>query len=181
MSLIENLEKDNWEEFLRPMFAYTLDVLKNDRFRSVGSAVDDLRAGLARGGVSRVKEHLNHQMTQLRFPADKQAAVLACVDQLAEENRLRLLDLAAGGVINMPRQELLAAYGMDQTQYDDWVSRTLAGERPFEDWMYAHGHSYKDIVEVYRVIDWWLQGHGLISSPGKMPPPRPPAAPATDP
>ncbi len=35
MSLIENLDKDHWGKFLRPMFGYTLDVLKNDRFRSV--------------------------------------------------------------------------------------------------------------------------------------------------
>ena len=47
MALIENLDKGDWREFLGSMFGYTLDVLQNDRHRSVGSAVDDLRAWLA--------------------------------------------------------------------------------------------------------------------------------------
>ena len=50
MALIEHLECDGWEAFLRDMFRYTLDVLENDRFGSVGSSVDDLRSWLARGG-----------------------------------------------------------------------------------------------------------------------------------
>ena len=44
MALIEHLEQDNWQDFLRGSFEYTLEVLKNDRFRSVGSSVDDLRS-----------------------------------------------------------------------------------------------------------------------------------------
>lgn len=55
MALIENLERDNWQEFFRGAFEYTLYILENDRFRSVGSSVDDLRSWLAGGGVSRVK------------------------------------------------------------------------------------------------------------------------------
>ncbi len=43
MALIENLEREGWEEFLRNCFQYTLQVLREDRFRSVGSSVDDLR------------------------------------------------------------------------------------------------------------------------------------------
>lgn len=184
MALIENLERSDWQEFFRQMFDYTLDVLKNDRFRSVSSSVDDLRSWLARGGVSRVKEHLDNQMKQLRFPADKQADVLAFVDQLARENRHRLLALTSQGIIPATQQEWLAASGLTNIRFDDLLSRILAGERPFEDWMYAHGRSYEEIVEVYRVIDQWLMQHGVIPSPGALPPPRasvtPSATPETD-
>ena len=31
MALIEHLEREGWEEFLRDMFRYTLYVLENDR------------------------------------------------------------------------------------------------------------------------------------------------------
>ena len=42
MALIEHLERDGWEEFFRGSFRYALDVMKHDRFRSVGSSADDL-------------------------------------------------------------------------------------------------------------------------------------------
>ena len=51
MALIEHLENTGWEEFLRDCFRYALEVLKNDRFRSVGSSVDDLRSWLLRAGL----------------------------------------------------------------------------------------------------------------------------------
>lgn len=105
MALIENLERDNWQEFLRMTFDYTLDVLKNDRFRSVSSSVDDLRAWLARGGVSRAKLQLTREMNGRRFPPDKQAAVLEFVDQLEREYRPRLLALSAEGIIEAMQQE----------------------------------------------------------------------------
>jgi len=62
MSLIEHLETDGWKEILRRNFEYAVEVLKNDRFRTVSSSVDDLRSWLTAGGVSRVREHLNNQM-----------------------------------------------------------------------------------------------------------------------
>jgi len=172
MALIENLDKGNWREFLGSMFDYTLDVLKNDRFRSVGSSVDDLRAWLARGGIRRVKEHLADQMKQRRYPEDKQADILAFVDQLAEEHRPRLIELAARGIIPEASRDWLAACGITQAWLDDWVARVRAGERPFDDWMYAHGHSYEDIVEVYSVIDDFLVRHGILSAPPPLPPRR---------
>ena len=58
MALIEHLERDDWQEFLRDTFAYTLDVLKHDRFRHIGSAADDLRGWLTAGGIPKVKERL---------------------------------------------------------------------------------------------------------------------------
>ena len=46
MSLIEHLERPDWQDFLRGTFDYTLTVLKDDPFRVVGSAADDLRSWL---------------------------------------------------------------------------------------------------------------------------------------
>jgi hypothetical protein len=74
MALIEHLERDDWENFLRQSFAYTLEVLKNDRFRPVGSAVDDLRSWLVAGGIRGVQERLNYQMEMRRFPPVRQTA-----------------------------------------------------------------------------------------------------------
>lgn len=49
MSLIEHLDQDHGEEFLRSTFEYVLYVLENDRYGFVGSGASDLRAWLARG------------------------------------------------------------------------------------------------------------------------------------
>ncbi len=51
MSLIENLDRPSWREFLAGTFATTLNVLEQDRYRLVGSSVDDLRAWLCAGGL----------------------------------------------------------------------------------------------------------------------------------
>ena len=75
MALIENLEHEGWEKFLRDSFRYALEVLKNDRFRSVGSSVDDLKSWLTAGGVARVSEHLNKQMEMRRFPLSRKSAI----------------------------------------------------------------------------------------------------------
>ena len=92
MALIEHLERDRWEEFFRGVFRYALEVMKHDRFRSVGSSADDLRSWLARGGVARVGEHLDTQMEMRRFSPSRRAAVSACLEQLVRENRRALLD-----------------------------------------------------------------------------------------
>ncbi|MGH9832633.1 MAG: hypothetical protein ACRD9Y_06420 [Blastocatellia bacterium] len=180
MALIENLDKGDWREFLGSRFDYTLDVLKNDRFRSVGSAVDDLRSWLARGGVSRVKHHLGNQMEQLRYPADKQADVLACVDQLARQHRLRLFDLIAQGVIRAPQEEWLAACDLTKARFDDSLSRLLAGERPFDDWMHAHGHSAEEIAALNRIIDEWITARRILGALPPLPPRRSSAPPVAD-
>ena len=164
MALIEHLEQDNWQDFLRRSFEYTLDVLKNDRFRSVGSSVDDLRSWLARGGIKRVKEHLNNQMDMRRFSSTRKAAVNAFLEQLVQENRRQLLDLMTEGILPPTQEEWLSACGLSELQFEDLLNRILAGERPFEDWMHAHGHSDKEIAEVYRLIDQWLMQKGIIPS-----------------
>ncbi len=164
MALIEHLEQDNWQDFLRRSFEYTLDVLKNDRFRSVGSSVDDLRSWLARGGIKRVKEHLNNQMDMRCFSPTRKAAVNAFLEQLVRENRRQLLDLMTEGLLPPTKEEWLSACGLSELQFEDLLNRILAGERPFEDWMHAHSHSDKEIAEVYRLIDQWLMQKGIIPS-----------------
>jgi hypothetical protein len=169
MALIEHMERNNWDELLRNFFEYTLEVLKHDPFRSVGSSVDDLRSWLGAGGVGRVKAHLTDQMTGLRYPPAKIAAVNAFVDQLAHEHRYQLLDLMAHGIIPAPQTDWPLADSVTDLDFTDLLSRILAGERPFEEWMHAHGHSDAEIAEVYRVIDAWLIRQGIIPPPGTNP------------
>lgn len=165
MALIEHLERDNWREFLRDTFKYTLDVLKNDRFRSVGSAADDLRSWLAAGGLPRVKEHLNRQMEMRRFSEAYRAEVHQFLEQLARENRGLLLELTVKGVLPSTLQDGFSAYNFTESQLADLLDRILAGERPFEDWMRAHGHSDREIADTYQRVDRWLIENGLISLP----------------
>ena len=172
MALIEHLERDGWEEFFRDIFRYTLDVLKNDRFRSVGSSVDDLRSWLAAGGVARVRECLDDQMERRGFAPSRISAVDDCFEQLVRENRDALLHLAAEGVVPAPTPEPLDALGVSDRDIQDLLSRMLAGERPFEDWMHAHGHSDEEIAETYRMVDRWLIQEGIISKPGPLPKPN---------
>ena len=169
MALIEHLQRDGWEEFLRDIFEYTLDVLKNDRFRSVGSSVDDLRSWLAAGGVARVRELLDNQMAMLGFSPSRQSAVQNCLDQLAREHREALLHLTAEGIVRAPRPGQLGTQGVSIPDIQDFFRRLDAGERPFDDWMYAHGHSDEDIAEIYGAIDSWLMGKGIIAKPGPLP------------
>jgi hypothetical protein len=165
VSLIEHLESDHLQEILRRNFEYALDVLKNDRFRTVSSSVDDLRSWLAAGGVSRVREHLNHQMEMRRFPSAKKSAVNDFLDELVRENRHQLLDLMAKDVLVATKQEWLSACGFTELGLEDLWRRILAGERPFEDWMHAHGRSDEEIEEIYRLIDEWLMQRGIIHPP----------------
>jgi hypothetical protein len=165
MALIEQLENNNWQELLRLFFNATLDVLKNDPYQSVGSSVDDLRAWIRQGGVDRIKEHLNRQMDLRQFSADKKKEVLGFLELLLQENRQRLLELVNQKVIPPEKQELLSAYGLSAFDIADLLNRILAGERPFEDWMYAHGHSAETIAEVYKIIDEWLMAQGILPPP----------------
>jgi len=165
MALIEHLESDQWQEVLRRNFEYALEVLKNDRFRTVSSSVDDLRSWLAAGGVRRVREHLNDQMKIRRFSSAKKAAVNDFLNELVRENRHRLLDLMAHDVLVATKEEWLSACGFTEPEVEDLWRRILAGERPFEDWMHAHGRSDTEIAEVYRLIDEWLMQRGIIHPP----------------
>ena len=165
MALIEHMGHDTWEETLRGFFEYTLDVLKHDRFRSVGSSVDDLRSWLTAGGIGLVKEHLTEQMSRLRYPPTKIAAVNTFLDQLFHEHRYQLLDLMAHGIIPSSTQEWPAVDRVTELNFEDLLNRILAGEHPFEDWMHAHGHSDTEIAEVYHAIDQWLIQQGIIPPP----------------
>jgi hypothetical protein len=156
MALIEYLEKDDWREFLEPLFSSILKRMKQGDYDYGGSATDDLWGWLGAGGVSRVKHHLAKQMRDLRFPADKQAELLACVEQLALEHRLSLLELIGQGRIRAPQEEWLAACHLTQAQFDEALPRLLAGEKPFGEPMAAHGHSAEEIAALHHIIDEWI-------------------------
>lgn len=102
MSLIEHLNQDNGEEFLRSTFEYVLYVLANDRYRYVGSGADDLRSWLVRGGMPRVREQLNAQMEMRRFLPAQHAGINRALAQLEESHRDALCALIAAGTIPAP-------------------------------------------------------------------------------
>ena len=95
----------------------------------------------------------------------RKAAVNALLEQLAKENRADLLGLMAEGIVPSTQQEWLAACGVSDVEFQDLLSRMLAGERPFEDWMHAHGRSDEEIAEVYRLVDRWLMDRGIVPPP----------------
>ena len=50
-----------------------------------------------------------------------------------------------------------------ELNFEDLLNRILAGERPFEGWMYTYGHSDEEIAEICRVIDQRLIQQGVVS------------------
>lgn len=60
MSLIEYLERDNWQDVLKRNFELALDALARKDYRIGSGAMDDMRSWLSMGGVSRVRMHLNN-------------------------------------------------------------------------------------------------------------------------
>lgn len=167
MALIEHLDDDNWNEFLAETFGYVLWTLRHDRFRHVGSSADDLRSWLAVGGVPRVRHHLECAMNMLDVPQERVVEVMEQLDQLVSDNRSELIGLARDGII--PAAGAPDAEGLSAADVDDALRRIELGERPFEEWMYAHGYTYDDVVEVYKSIDKWLVEHGIVDSPGPLP------------
>jgi len=72
--------------------------------------------------------------------------------------------LADKGII--PR---LSALGDAPVEVDteDMIRRLLAGERPFEEWMYGQGYTTHEIEYIYQQIDRCLLEHGLIEPASK--------------
>ena len=156
MALIENLEHEGWETFLRNCFRYTLELLQNDRYGFSGSSTDDLKSWLAVGGIARVQYHLADQGKMRGFSVDHQESIRKCVEDLAKEHRIALLNLMAKGTIPGSPQEALASCGFSAMELNDLLDRLERGERPFEVLMYAQGYSEEDVAGIYRIIDQWL-------------------------
>ena len=169
MALIEHLEREGWQEFLEEIFRYVLDVLKEDRHRPLGSSGDDLRSWLTAGGVGRVRYHLEDQMNRRGFPPSRQAEVKDVIEGLVRENRKTLLELIAEGSIPAQDRVRGRAVLVSRADVQECLDRMMKGERPFEEWMYAHGRSDEEIAELYGVIDRWLMQHGIIEKPGPIP------------
>jgi hypothetical protein len=162
MSLIEHLHQDGWEQFLRRTFEVALDILMSDnQFRPCSSSVDDIRSWLVVGGVSRVKEHLRRQTEDLQFPDEHRKAIDESVDELAQEHRRTLLDLAGRGIITSPSQEVWSLLGLAEGELADMVARASQGEQPFLERMRALGCSDDEINKLLGVVDRWLASTGM--------------------
>jgi len=75
------------------------------------------------------------------------------------------------GAIAANASSLSRVLGLDAEELDSLIARIQVGERPFEDWMYAHGHSNEEIAAVYASVDKFLVKHGIL--PGPLPPWKP--------
>ena len=159
MALIENLEGDNWHSYLDSCFEQAIELLAHDRFRWVGSSIDDLKSWLTAGGVSRVKSHLNKQMELRQFSSERKVAINDALNSLARENRQKLLALMSNGVIAFNKNEVLSSLSLSEQEFEQALQLILSGGNPFEEWMRAHNRSDDEIEAVYRAIDNWLGGY----------------------
>ena len=170
MALIEHLERDNWEQILRSSFTYALWILKEDRFAHVGSSVDDIRSWLGMGGLSRFRDALREQMQRRRLPEHRVKAIMACVEQLEQEKHPEICQLISQRIIPGKLGDLAGPNRISfdvaaDFDIDDLLERLNRGERPFEDWMYAHGYTRQHVAEVYRIIDGHLAPLGIHPPP----------------
>ena len=170
MALIEKLEYGNWEQILRSSFTYALWILKEDRFAHVGSSVDDIRSWLGIGGISRFRDNLREQMQRRRLPEHRRNAIMACVEQLEQEKHPEICELIAQRIIPGKLGDLASPNRISfdvaaDFDIDDLLERLNRGERPFEDWMYAHGYTRQHVAEVYRIIDSHLAPLGIHPPP----------------
>ncbi|MCP4549545.1 MAG: hypothetical protein GY835_24070 [bacterium] len=164
MALIEYLEREDWEEFFRGTFGYTLELLKTDRFRLAGSAVDDLKSWLAVGGISRVKHHLNNQMDRRRFPADKKVMINDLLDQLVQEHRLEIVDLMAHEIIPTGPQEFFFTLGFAELEIEDLLKQFAEG-RSFEEVARSYGYPDDEIAKAKGIVDEWFDKRNRIFPP----------------
>ena len=162
MALIENLEQDNWQDFLRDCFTHTLYILKNEPHAHVGSSVADLRSWLRSGGVPKVKQRLSEQMELRRFSKEQTEAINQFLAQLIREHRSILMSLIPNNAIPDKLPKAIEKEGITKVNLSALLEQLSNGERPFEEWMYAHGHTKQDIQKIYAVIDRWLVNHNIL-------------------
>ncbi len=155
MSLIEHLDKDGWEDFLRGTFEYSLKLLKEDQFRYAGSAVDDMKSWLGVGGVGRVKHHLNNQMETLGYSSDKKLAVNNLLDELAQQHRIQIVDLMAHKVIPAGPKELFLTLGFAPLEIEGLLRQYSEG-KSFEEVARSCGYPDAEIKEAKRLVDDWF-------------------------
>lgn len=157
MSLIENLEGPGWKEFLGGVFAFTLDVMEVDPHRWAGSSVDDLRAWLRGGGLTRARQRLDEQAKLRGFSDEHRTELAVAFDELVARHRPRLVRLAVRGLLAAPGVETRSPPALPQgVEVEDCMVRISLGERPLDASMREGGRSEADIAAVYEVVDAWL-------------------------
>ncbi len=155
MSLIEHLDKENWQDFLRGTFEYSLELLKTDRFRYAGSAVDDMKGWLAVGGVKRVKYHLNNQMEDLGYPPEKKLSTNHLLDELVQEHRVEIVDLMAHNIIPANPRDFFLTLGVAPLEIEDLLRQFSEG-KSLEEVARSYGYPDDEIRQVKRLVDDWF-------------------------
>jgi hypothetical protein len=161
MALIEYLEQDDWADVLRRSFEFAITLLQTDRFRLTSSAVDDVRAWLTSGGVTRVRFRLDQQMNDCRFTADRQREIQEVLTQLVQENQQALMQLLTDGIIPWNQADFLTTFGLSEVEFNAMWQEVSPEIRPFETWMLAKGYSQETIDVMEQKIDRWLIQTGL--------------------
>lgn len=164
MSLIENLERENWKPFLQNTFKRALELLSENRFLWAGSSIDDLKSWLIAGGVSRVRYHLNQQMQMRQFPPQRINDINEELKHLIQAHRLLLLQLTATSTITIGAEDCLEILGFTKVQFEELLHQVRAGENPFERWIKAQGHSDEEIAAAYRYVDEWLLNNSAAAT-----------------
>jgi hypothetical protein len=169
MSLVEYLDRPNWQDALQRTWSVALDLLKRDRFAETASSVDDLRSWLTAGGVSRVRLQLQRRMTNARMDVQYQHEVLAYLSTLVQQSQTLLLDLMAQAIIPSSADDILQVCGLSEADLDALVTAVQRGEQPVMGLLRAHGYSEAAIQQLYVVIDTWLAQQGIRPMPGTDP------------
>lgn len=165
MSLIEHMNSPDWEPFLSDCFRFVLEVLAEGDESHLGSGAADLKGWLRTGGLPRVELALDEQMALRHFSPARRAEVHACLKRLGQTYRDSLLRLAAEGRIGGLVVTSLSVPGFSEQELADFLDRLAGGERPFEEWMYAHGRTTEEVAALYRVIDGYLRQAGIEPPP----------------
>ncbi|MCP3997210.1 MAG: hypothetical protein GY722_19450 [bacterium] len=168
MSLIEHLDREGWEDFLRGTFEYSLKLLKTDRFRYAGSAVDDMKSWLAVGGVNRVKHHLNNQMETLGYSPDKKLAANNLLDELALEHRIQIVDLMAHKIIPADPQDFFLTLGFAPLEIENLLRQFSEG-KTLEEVVRPYGYPDDEIDRAKRLVDDWFDRRNSNLPPAEDP------------
>jgi hypothetical protein len=161
MALIEYLEQENWADVLRRSFEVAIVLLQTDRFCLTSSAVDDVRAWLTSGGVSRVRFRLDGQMKDCRFTSDRQRDIQAVLNQLVREKQQALMQLIADGIIPWNQADFLVTFGLSEAEFNAMWHEVSLVTNPFETWMLAQGYAQETIDVMEQKIKRWLIQKGL--------------------
>jgi len=156
MSLIEYLERDNWEDVLRRSFSMAIYFLKHDRFAVTSSSIEDLRAWLTRGHISHTRMRLDNQMKERRFPSGKLSTILDTFDQIVEQHRASLLELTSQGILPLEQKDVLSLIGVSPDNLITTLEQINTNKVSLDSMLQSQGLTEKDVQVLNEIINKWI-------------------------